>query len=182
MAQSKPRKQFTLRTIVMLILLTSLVVGFVWDGSPLGSLLFREAVALKFRDVRRVTPAELVGWMRDPNRPPPLLIDARPPDQFAVSHIDGAVNIDATKPDLAPLENVRRDAPIVVYDGPGAVGAAMVQALAQAEFTRVSNLDGGLFRWANEGYAIVNARGEPATKVASLSWGWARLLKGRYRP
>lgn len=181
MAQSKPRKRFTTRTIVMLVLLAVLAIGFAWDGSPLGSLVLRQAVALKFRDVRRVTPSELVAWMQDPNRPPPLLIDARAPDQFALSHIDGAVNIDPANPDLAPLEHVRRDLPVVVYDGPGAVGAAMVQALAKADFTRLSNLDGGLFRWVNEGHPIVDAKG-PASKVAPLSWGWGRLLKGRYHP
>jgi rhodanese-related sulfurtransferase len=181
MAQSKPRKRFTARTIVMLVLLAILAIGFAWDGSPLGSLVLREAVALKFRDVRRVSPGELIAWMRDANRPPPLLIDARPVEQFALSHIDGAVNLDPVQPNISQLENVRRDTPIVVYDGPGAAGAVMVQALAQADFTRVSNLDGGLFRWVNEGHPVVDAKG-PATKVAPLSWSWGRLLKGRYHP
>ncbi len=181
MPQSKPRKRFTTRTIVFLVLLLGLTGGVVWDGSPLGSLLLREAVALKFRDVRRVTPSELVAWMKDPNRPPPLLIDARPADQFELSHVDGAVNIDPANPDLAPLEHVRRDLPIVVYDGPGAVGAAMVQALGKADFTRLSNLDGGLFRWVNEGHPVVNGAG-PATKVAPVSWAWGRLLKARFHP
>lgn len=181
MAQAKPRKRFTRRSIVVLLLFLSLVAGFAWDGCPLGSLILRQAVALKFRDVRRVSPSELVSWMRDVNRPPPLLVDARPVAQFELSHIDGAVNIDATQPDLAPLEHVRRDIPLVVYDGPGAVGAAMVKALTDAGFSRVSNLHGGLFRWVNEGHPIVNQEGA-AGKVASISWSWGRLLKARYHP
>lgn len=181
MATSKPRKRFTTKTIVTLVLLVLFAGGLLWDGSPIGSLILREAVALKFRDVRRVTPDELVAWMKDPNRPPPLLIDARTPAAFALSHIDGAVNVDATNPDLAPLAHVRRDIPIVVYDGPGAVGAAMVQALGKADFTRLSNLDGGLFRWVNEGHPVVNAEG-PATRVDPLTGAWSRLLKSRYHP
>lgn len=182
MPQAKsPRKRFTKRTIVVLVLLLSLVTGFVWDGCPLGALVLRQAVALKFRDVRRVTPAELVAWMRDPNRPPPLLVDARPADQYALSHVDGAVNLDPAQPDLSPLDNVRRDNPVVAYDGPGVMGAAMVKALTAAGFTRVSNLDGGLFRWVNEGHPVVNNDGT-ATKVSPMSWRWGRLLKARYRP
>jgi rhodanese-related sulfurtransferase len=181
MPQAKPRKRFTKRTIVVLVLLAALVTGLVWDGCPLGGLILRQAVALKFRDVRRVSPAELVAWMRDPNRPPPLLVDARPADQFTLSHIDGAVNIDPGQPDLSRLENVRRDNPVVVYDGPGAVGAAMVKGLSDAGFTRVSNLDGGLFRWVNEGHPIVDDQGS-ASRVAPVSWSWGRLLKARYRP
>lgn len=176
-----PRKRFTKRTIIAFALLLVLIVGLAWDGSPLGSLLLRKSVAIKFRDVRQVTPDELVAWMKDVNRPPPLMIDARPSEQFVVSHIDGAVNIDPATPDLSPLVNVSRDLPVVVYDGPGVMGAAMVVALQNAEFTRVSNLDGGLFHWANEGFPVVTGSG-PVTRVHPINGWWGRLLKGRYRP
>lgn len=176
-----PRKRLTKRTIFLLGLLAVLLGGLVWDGCPLGSLLLRQAIHLKFRGVRQVSPAELVVWMKDPNRPPPLLIDARPEAQFLVSHIEGAVRIDPGQPDLTPLEHVPRDQPVLAYDAAGAVGSAMVVGLTQAGFERVSNLDGGLFRWVNEGRPIVSDAG-PAAKVHPVSWGWSRLLKARFRP
>lgn len=176
-----PKKRLTKRSIVALVMILVVVVGLAWDGSPLGGLILRQAVALKFRDVRQVSPEELVAWSKDPNRPPPLLIDARPSEQFVVSHIDGAVNIDPAAPDMAPLANVSRDTPVLVYDGPGVMGAAMVVGLQNAEFSRVSNLEGGLFRWVNEGNPVVNGNG-PATRVHPINGWWGRLLKGRYRP
>lgn len=176
-----PRKRFTRKTIVLLVVFAASLIGLVWDGSPLGGLVLRKAVALKFREVREVSPAELVAWMRDPNRPPPLLIDARPQAQYQMSHIDGAVLIDPTAPDLAALEHVSRDLPVVVYDATGVTGAVMVTALAESGFSRLSNLSGGLFRWANEGHPLVNDQG-PATKVDPINWKWGRLLKSRYHP
>jgi len=176
-----PRKRLTRKTLIFLLVLAATTIGLAWDGSPLGSLVLRQALALKFRDVRMVSPAELVAWMKDPNRPPPLLIDARPEAQFRRSHIDGAVLIDPTAPDLAPLEHVTRDQPVVVYDATGIYGVAMVKALAEAGFSRLSSLDGGLFRWANEGYPMVNDQG-PATTVDPINWKWGRLLKSRYHP
>ncbi len=182
MANAKtPRKRFTRTTIVALVLCLAVLGGVAWDGSPLGSLALRQAVRLKFREVRQVSPTELVQWTRDPNRPPPLLIDARPAAAFARSHIEGAVNIDPAQPDLAPLAHVPRDQPIVVYDGPGVMSAAMVVGMSQAEFTRLSSLEGGLFRWANEGHPLVNDQG-PATTVEPMSWAWGRLLKSRFHP
>jgi rhodanese-related sulfurtransferase len=177
----QPRKRFTKRTIVALLVLLAVLAGLLWDGSPLGSLALRQALRLKFQGVRQVAPAELVAWMKDPNRPPPMLIDARPPEQYAVSRIDGSVEIDPMAPDLHPLNHIAKDQPLVVYDATGVQGTAMVIALTNEGFTRVSNLEGGLFRWANEGYPIVADAG-PASKVYPLTWSWGRLLKGRFHP
>jgi len=177
MTQHKRMKK---RTILLLLLLAGTVGGLLWDGAPLAGLALRKAVATKFATVRQVSPEEVVAWTRDPNRPPPLFIDARPAAQFSVSHLDGAVPIDPAAPDLASLVNVPRDTPLVVYDGPGLLGSAMAEALVGAGFTRVSNLEGGLFRWVNEGNPVVDGQGA-ATRVHPVSWAWGRLLKARYR-
>lgn len=162
-----------------MIVVAFLLGGLFWDGSPLGGLLVREAVHFKFKDVREVSPSALVAWMRDPTRPPPLIVDARPEADYALSHIAAAVRLDPVTPDLAVLAHVPRDQPVVAYDATGVGGAAMAVALGQAGFTRVSSLEGGLFRWANEGYPLSADSGQP-TKVAGVSWGWDRLLKGRF--
>jgi rhodanese-related sulfurtransferase len=182
MPQSKvPRKRLTRSTIVFLLLVAGTLAGLAWDGSPLGSLVLRQALRLKFREVRQVTPRELVAWTQDPERPPPLLLDARPDSSFARSHIQGAVRLDPTHPDLAVLSHVPRDQPLVVYDAAGIAGTAMVIGLTEAGFSRVSNLEGGLFHWVNEGHPIVNDSG-PARVVDPVSWTWGRLLKARFHP
>jgi len=174
-------KRLTKRSILFLVVAVLVLIGLFWDGSPLGSFVVREAVKAKFSNVRSVTPAELVAWRADPERPPPLLIDARPADQFSMSHLDGAVRIDPAAPDLAVIAHVPKETPIVVYDAAGVVGAAMAVALTEAGYTRVSNLDGGIFRWANEGRPLVDDHG-PAAVVYPISWAWGRLLRAKYRP
>lgn len=182
MSQSKvPRKRLTKRTIVFLLLVAGILGGLAWDGSPLGSVVLRQALRLKFREVRQVTPAELVTWTRDPNRPPPLLLDARPDSSFARSRIQGAVRLDPAQPDLTVLARVPRDQPLVVYDAAGVAGTAMVIGLSEAGFSRVSNLEGGIFRWVNEGYPVVNDSGA-ARVVDPVNWSWGRLLKARFHP
>jgi rhodanese-related sulfurtransferase len=174
-------KRFTKRTIAFLVFAALILIGLFWDGSPLGSFLLRQAVKAKFSSVRSVSPAELVAWRADPNRPPALLVDARPDAQFTMSHIDGAVWIDPAAPDLTVIANVPKDNPIVVYDAAGAMGAAMAQALQGEGYTRVSYLEGGVFAWANSGQRLVDAQG-PAKVVYPINWKWGRLLKSRYHP
>ena len=182
MFQSKAtRKRLTKRTVFFLLLVAAVLGGLAWDGSPLGSLVLRQALRLKFREVRRVTPAELVAWTRDPARPPPLLLDARRDSSFARSHIQGAVRLDPTQPDLTVLAHVPRDQPLVVYDAAGIMGTAMVVGLTEAGFSRVSNLEGGIFRWVNEGHPIVSDSGTAKT-VDPVHWALGRLLKTRFHP
>ncbi len=180
-AASKPKRRFTGRTYFFFGVLAAILAGLLWDGSPLGGLLLRQAVRAKFSGARQVSPAELVRWLADPNRPPPLLVDARPDEQFTLSHIDGAVQLDPTEPDISQLRVVSRETPIVIYDGPGVLGAGFAPALMEEGFTRVSNLEGGLFRWVNEGHPVLDADG-PVAKVHPINWKWGRLLKGRYHP
>jgi len=180
-AASKSKRRFTGRTYLFVGVVVALLAGFLWDGSPLGGLLLRQAVRAKFSGTRQVSPEELVRWLADPNRPPPLLVDARPDEQFGLSHIEGAVQLDPTDPDISQLRVVSRETPIVIYDGPGVLGAGFAPALMAEGFSRVSNLEGGLFRWVNQGYPVVDAAG-PATKVHPINWKWGRLLRGRYHP
>jgi len=137
------KKRFTKRTIFLLALAALVLIGLFWDGSPLGSLVLRQAVKAKFSSVRSVTPAELVAWRADPNRPPALLVDARPEAEFTMSHINGAVWIDPAAPDLSVVANVPKGNPVVVYDAAGTTAAAMAQALQGVGYARVSYLEGG---------------------------------------
>jgi rhodanese-related sulfurtransferase len=176
-SESKSRK----RHIVWLVLLAGLLGGLFWDGSPLGTWALHQALRMKFPLVRQVTPAELVTWMQDPKRPPPLLVDARTLAEFQHSHLQGAVHLDPSAGDLTPLQRIPYEQAVVVYDAAGVGGTAMVIALSRAGYRRLSNLDGGIFGWVNQGHPVVTDVGEAHT-VTPVSWSWGRLLKARYRP
>jgi len=89
--------------------------------------------------------------------------------------------VNPASPDRTGVGHVARDQPILVYGRAGVVGAAVVPGMTQAGFSPMSNLDGGLFRWANEGHPLVNESG-PATTVHPVAWSWGRLLKSRFHP
>ncbi|MEO8030794.1 MAG: rhodanese-like domain-containing protein [Gemmatimonadota bacterium] len=168
------------RSIILLLIPAILLAGLLLPGSPLIATAINQAIKYKFPDVRQVTPEDLVIWWRSPDRTPPLLIDARSPAEFRVSHIKDAVSIDPEAPDLTSLVNFRRTHPVVVYDAAGIRGVAMAEALRQQGYTDVSNLSGGIFRWANEGRELVNDTG-PVTVVHPWRGLWSQLLKSRYR-
>lgn len=143
----------------------------------------QEVVQRKFSTVRPITPArldaQLMGLSRD--REDELLIfDLRQQSEFEVSHLCGARRIDPGCGADA-LNDVPKDRPIIVYCSVGYRSGAFGQRLVEAGFTRVSNLEGGIFRWAIEGRPLVDMEGRKVKVVHPYNPTWGRLLKPEVR-
>ena len=83
-----------------------------------------------------------------------LLLDAREPDEYAVSRLAGAHPVPDAAAALRLLADAKADRRIVVYCSVGYRSAAMARQLTDAGFTNVWNLQGSIFQWANEGRPV----------------------------
>lgn len=127
----------------------------------------------------QTTTAQLRLWLADASRAPPLLLDSRAPAEYEVSHLQGARLAPSLSAALRVLEGRAKDAPVVVYCSVGVRSAALVQQLMREGWLNVSNLDGSIFEWANQGYPVF--RGDaPAILVHPYSKSWGTLLNRRY--
>ena len=108
---------------------------------------------------------------------PGVLLDARAPREFAVSHLPGARWVGFEEFDLARVQDLPHNTPIVVYCSVGYRSEKVGEQLQRAGYTHVRNLYGGLFEWLNVGYLPVTAGNHTTTQVHvySRSWGvWLR--------
>lgn len=143
-----------------------------------GEVSWREIEAeieAQFPTVQVVSPEVLhARWQGKQGMP--LLLDVRSEEEFAVSHLPNArlaLNFDAAQRLLA---NSARDREIVVYCSVGYRSAALAAQLQTAGWTKVRNLRGSLFAWANQGYPLF--RGENVVTVAHpYNERWGALLK-----
>ena len=126
----------------------------------------------RFPDVTHLPPRDLAAWLADPARPAPLLLDARSEDEFAVSHLAGALRIDSA----AFGDVVGHGRPVVVYCSAGYRGSQVARRLREAGATEVANLEGGIFAWANEGFDVVR-NGEKTREVHPYHAIFSRLLR-----
>ena len=113
-------------------------------------------------------------------RAPPVVLDARTDDEYAVSHLQGAVRMDPYKPSLRPLRGFSKDTAIVLYSSVGYRGARVADFLARQGYSQVYNLEGGEFRWANEGRPVFR-QDRPTAEVHPYNPTWGLLLESRYR-
>ncbi|GJP49272.1 hypothetical protein CLOM_g8505 [Closterium sp. NIES-68] len=95
-------------------------------------------------------------------------LDVRTEEEFAKSHVAGAVNVAVMTGDPHKGASEKRsdfldivkskfkpDTPLVVSCGAGRRAAVAATDLVEAGFTKVVSLEGGLKAWKGEGYALV---------------------------
>lgn len=124
--------------------------------------------------VPTVSAAELARELSQPQ--PPLLLDARTPAEFGVSHLHGArfVHFDSLATEQLP--GIERTRPVVVYCSIGVRSERLGERLHALGFRQVRNLYGGLFEWVNEGLPVYNAQGL-TQHVHPYSALWGAWLK-----
>jgi rhodanese-related sulfurtransferase len=166
---------------LVVVLPVLVVVGIVLGaGRPLALGAVQRLAARKFPAVLWVEPEELALWRSDSSRAQPVLLDARTPPEYGVSHLQGATRIDSRRPVLRGIDKFPRDTPVVVYCTVGYRSARVAQWLRRKGFRTVYDLAGGLFAWANQGRPM-EANGRAVLSVHPYNSLWSRLLKPEVR-
>ena len=129
----------------------------------------------EFPSASTITTDELENWLSSAEKLPPLLFDARSPEEFSVSHLRGAESVSSQREALKVLESVEEDRRIVVYCSVGYRSAALVEALQERGFRNVYNLEGSIFEWANQGRPVYR-EGRQVGTVHPYDEKWGRFL------
>ncbi|MGI8819291.1 MAG: rhodanese-like domain-containing protein [Chthoniobacterales bacterium] len=131
-----------------------------------------------FPDVPRISTGELASRLDDRTQPPPLLLDIRTRAEFDVSHLRDAVWVEPSAP--ASVVSAPKTRPIVTYCSVGYRSGAFAEKLRAAGYTNVVNLEGSIFRWANEGRPVFRD-GQRVERVHPYNRIWGTLLRKKYR-
>lgn len=176
----KPR-HFRLLTLFTLGLAAcaALWLGAQWAfGGPLGGKLTWESVfAWIQRDwpgVPQMTTVELARRLTTADERP-VVLDTRSREEFAVSHLPGAVWVETQEQLHAALRDVPKERAVVLYCSVGVRSSKAAAALLRDGRGNVSNLRGSIFQWANEGRAV-ERDGKPTTGVHPYNRKWGELL------
>ncbi len=113
----------------------------------------------------------------------PLVIDVREPEEYAVSHLPGAIHAQGSE-----LERLVRETgtkrPIVLYCSVGYRSSRETEKLRRKGYANVSNLEGSIFEWANAGKPLVRGGPQsqtPTDAVHPFDDDWGELLDAEHR-
>jgi rhodanese-related sulfurtransferase len=162
------------------VLVVALAVAFVGVTSSyaIGWSLVNAKIRSEFPEVKRITTSDLAAWLADTGRTPPVLLDVRERAEFDVSHLRNARHVQPSA--SASAIHLPKDQPIVTYCSVGYRSGGFADKLRQAGYKNVVNLEGSIFRWANEGRPVFNGASH-VKKVHPYDRTWGLLLKKKLR-
>lgn len=108
-----------------------------------------------------------------------LLLDAREPNEYRVSHLKNALHVGYNKFNIQQIiqQTPNKNQEIVVYCSIGVRSETIGNALKKAGYTNVKNLYGGIFEWKNKNYAVVNLQGRETDSIHAYSKEWGKWLQ-----
>lgn len=134
-----------------------------------------KTIRAKYPDVKQVSTEALAERLSD-DATPIVLLDTRTPEEYEVSRIGDAINVSPEATEFPMLELLPKDTPIVAYCSVGYRSSEIAKRLADAGFTNVENLEGSIFKWANEGRPVQTDAGL-TSQVHPFSPVWGKLLR-----
>lgn len=107
-----------------------------------------------------------------------VILDAREPNEFSVSHIASAKNVGFNEfsSEEKQLKKLKKNTPIIIYCSVGIRSEQIGEKLKKAGFTDIKNLYGGIFEWKNKDYPVIDSTGIETENVHTFSKMWSRYL------
>lgn len=105
-----------------------------------------------------------------------VLLDAREPDEYKVSHLANATYVGYNNFNMDSLKIIDKKTPIVVYCSIGYRSGKITEKLMENGFVNVQNLYGGIFEWKNNNKTLVDDNGI-TNDVHPYSKTWGVWLK-----
>jgi len=108
------------------------------------------------------------------------ILDAREKGEYEISHIPDARYIGYDKFKKKTVQDIPKDAKVVVYCSVGYRSEKIGEKLEKAGFTDVYNLYGSIFEWVNAGNEVENKDGEKTDSVHTYNKKWSQwVIEGR---
>lgn len=104
-----------------------------------------------------------------------IILDTRSPEEWAISHLPHAIHLPHDATDFSILGQDKNQN-IVVYCSVAYRSAELADRLMKAGYTKVTNLEGGIFAWANAGLPMIKNKKSTAL-VHPYNKKWGLMLK-----
>lgn len=167
------------RTLSFLFLISLLLIGCSSSTAQVQGLCLDQRFDEEIASTISFT-APIMGVSElEANRSSYVVFDTRKREEYEVSHIPGASYLGYKDFDKARLEDIPKEAKIVLYCSIGYRSEKIAERLQKLGYQNVYNLYGSIFEWANRSYPLEDKNGKPTTKLHTYNKNWSKWVDGR---
>lgn len=107
-----------------------------------------------------------------------VLLDAREPREFEVSHLKKAINVGYDHFNLDSITALisNKNENIVVYCSLGIRSETIAKRLKSAGYKNVFNLYGGIFEWKNKNFTVYDSEEKETENIHVFSEAWSKWV------
>lgn len=106
-----------------------------------------------------------------------VLLDAREMREYKISHIKNAIYAGYDNFDKKCVSAIDKNTAIVVYCSVGYRSEKIGEKLKKMGYNQVYNLYGGIFKWINSGYAVVDEKNNETQNIHPYNERWGKWLR-----
>ncbi len=153
--------------LTLFIMVNSIAVNAQSDmfDTLLKSMLDFSVDTIKARELNRLMQEDSI-----------VILDAREPEEYSISHIKGAINIGYDNFSLDSVKGISKDSKIVIYCSVGYRSEKTGEKLNADGFKDVSNLYGGIFEWINQELPVYDISENETEDAHAYSKEWGKWL------
>lgn len=108
-----------------------------------------------------------------------VIFDTRELPEYEVSHIENAKYLGYKDFDKTQLNDIPKDAKIVLYCSVGYRSEKIGERLHDLGYGNVYNLYGSIFEWVNQDNPVVDKNGNIVNKVHTYNKQWSKWVDGQ---
>ncbi|XP_062501342.1 uncharacterized protein LOC134178480 [Corticium candelabrum] len=155
----------------------------------LGLNVVTRGIRYQLSDVEQMSTSDLQSLM-ETQRDRIVVLDTRSEEEYRVSHVKGAIRIDPNvrswRDVCALVPNIEDKDKIVAYCSVGYRSSVVVARLQRHmqgsdNVPQMFNLEGSLFKWANEERPMVNSHDDPTLYCHPYNAMWGMMLNSQLR-
>jgi rhodanese-related sulfurtransferase len=105
------------------------------------------------------------------------IFDTRSWEEFQLSHIPGAVFLDFKDFDKTLLDEIPKNAELVLYCSVGYRSELVGKKLIQLGFSNTYNLYGGIFEWSNQGLPLFDSTEKTTPRLHTYNHTWSKWVE-----
>ncbi len=131
----------------------------------------------EFPAVKQLQIQSLAHWLKTDSSV--VILDVRKEKEYERSHLQNAKRLDPGTRSFPEDLLSKREQTIVLYCSVGYRSSKMADRLLALGFSKVYNLEGSIFEWANAGHPVF-ANGKEVRQVHPYNKKWGQLLDQRF--